>query len=303
MDKKKKITFNQDVIKVILIIVGSLLSCLILVLVAYALIEMNNKNLLQASFYLLGIFIVLGLSRLVTFLKKKTKVNFIRFIFLLLYNIGLGIIILFAKDQPYLYQLCGGLYCFSIVLSRLFKIAQNHSLRSIIFNVVIIVFAIVLGVALFIPYNGDSDLIIFIICIIVAVSTFGEVIAGSTGRLNATTLFKIILKTYALEVIMGLLTTMVAFSLILMIYEENITSFTDGLWYAFAVVTTIGFGDIVATSLIGRIITVLLGIYGLIVVAVITSIIVNFYNEMAGKDDQKSIKEVADEGKKDKKKK
>ena len=59
--------------------------------------------------------------------------------------------------------------------------------------------------------------------------------------------------------------------------------------------TTIGFGDFAATSLIGRILTVFLGIYGLIVVAVITSIIVNFYNETAGKKDSKELKEISDD--------
>ena len=44
--------------------------------------------------------------------------------------------------------------------------------------------------------------------------------------------------------------------------------------------TTIGFGDMTATSAIGRILTVIMGVYGIIVVALITSIIVNFYGEM-----------------------
>ena len=56
-------------------------------------------------------------------------------------------------------------------------------------------------------------------------------------------------------------------------------SYGDALWYCFAIVTTIGFGDVASVSVIGRILSVILGFYGIIVVAVITSIIVNFYNE------------------------
>ena len=44
--------------------------------------------------------------------------------------------------------------------------------------------------------------------------------------------------------------------------------------------TTIGFGDLAATSALGRLLSVILGIYGIIVVALITSIIVNFYGEL-----------------------
>ena len=87
-------------------------------------------------------------------------------------------------------------------------------------------------------------------------------------------------------------------SLLFVVYEDSITTFADGLWYSFAVVTTIGFGDFTAVTPIGRILTVLLGIYGIVVVAVITSIIVNFYNETAGKHDSKELKEIKEEEKK-----
>lgn len=55
--------------------------------------------------------------------------------------------------------------------------------------------------------------------------------------------------------------------------------------------TTIGFGDMTATSTIGRILPVILGIYGIVVVALITSIIVNFYGEMkkAGPEDEEPM--------------
>ena len=50
--------------------------------------------------------------------------------------------------------------------------------------------------------------------------------------------------------------------------------------------TTIGFGDFSAVTPLGRILSVILGIYGIIVVALITSIIVNFYGEMKSDDDE-----------------
>ncbi len=50
--------------------------------------------------------------------------------------------------------------------------------------------------------------------------------------------------------------------------------------------TTIGFGDITATSLVGRLLSVILGIYGIIVVALVTSIIVNFYSEVRNEENK-----------------
>ena len=69
--------------------------------------------------------------------------------------------------------------------------------------------------------------------------------------------------------------------------EESVKSFGDALWYCFAVVTTIGFGDITAVTNIGRILTVILSFYGIIVVAIFTSVIVNFYNEVKDRPDER----------------
>ena len=71
--------------------------------------------------------------------------------------------------------------------------------------------------------------------------------------------------------------------------EPTITSFWDAMWYCFAVITTIGFGDFYATSLIGRVLTVILGIYGIVVVAILTSVVVNFYNEVSSKEKNREI--------------
>ena len=70
------------------------------------------------------------------------------------------------------------------------------------------------------------------------------------------------------------------------------TSYVDSLWYSFAVITTIGFGDVTVSTTLGRILSVILGISGIVVVALFTSIIVNFYNEMNKKRDEAEIRRV-----------
>ncbi|UWX96132.1 ion channel [Arthrobacter zhaoxinii] len=62
--------------------------------------------------------------------------------------------------------------------------------------------------------------------------------------------------------------------------EPEFTDFGDGLWYLFVSFTTVGFGDYVATGPAGRIITVVVTLYGILVVALITGIIVGFYTEL-----------------------
>ena len=240
---------------------------------------------------------------IVLYLKEPTKLNLIRCIVLVIFDVVLGVIILFAKDNPYLFSLTAGLYCLTLVISRVFSIIQNRSIRNIIFNSLIILFAIALGIGLFTSSNLDPQNVqnvILVECIFIAIVSFISAMSIALAQLKIKVLFRIILSTFSLEILFGLLIIIVCFSLIFVSIEDNITSFPDALWYCFAVVTTIGFGDIVAVTPLGRILTVILGLYGLVVVAVITSIIVNFYNETAGKHDQKEIKEISQEEKKNK---
>lgn len=303
MTKKSKFRLNQDTIRIILIVIGSVFSTLVLAFSILAINEIQANHLDAASRYLLFIFIVLGLSRLVTFFIERTKLSFIRFLTLFIFNAVLGIIVMFAQQNPYFYQLVGGLYCMTIIISRIFKLLQNHSKRSIILNSLIILAAILLSIGLFISKDNDTIASpVTVTCTIIAISAFFEVISNATTHMRAKVLFKIIVRTYALEIILGLVTLMVGSSIILMIYEKDtIKSFWDGLYHCFATVTTIGFGDFPMVTPIGRAITVILGIYGIVVVAVITSIIVNFYNETNGKKDIDEFKEIEEETKNKKK--
>lgn len=303
MSKKSKFALNQDTIRIILIVIGSVFSTLVLAFSILAINEIQANHLDAASRYLLFIFIVLGLSRLVTFFIDRTKLSFIRFLTLFIFNAVLGIIVMFAQQNPYFYQLVGGLYCMTIIISRIFKLLQNHSKRSIILNSLIILVAILLSIGLFISKDNDTIASpVTVTCTIIAISAFFEVISNATTHMRAKVLFKIIVRTYALEIILGLVTLMVGSSIILMIYEKDtIKSFWDGLYHCFATVTTIGFGDFPMVTPIGRAITVILGIYGIVVVAVITSIIVNFYNETTGKKDIDEFKEIEEETKNKKK--
>ena len=237
---------------------------------------------------------------IVLFLRDRTKINLIKCVTLIILNIVLGIVVLFAKNNPFLFSLTAGLYCLNIILGCVFSIIQNRTIKNIIFNALIILFAIAMCIGIFVsPMKNVEQIqnIILVECVFIAVVSFIEAASIAFSELKVKVLFKIIVNTFSLEILFGLLTMIVCFSLIFMRVEENITTFPEALWYCFAIVTTIGFGDYVAVTPIGRILSVFLGMYGLVVVAVITSIVVNFYNETSGKRDQKEIKEISEEEK------
>ena len=307
MSKKHgRIKLTETTIRVLLLTLGSAISTIIMAFSIMALYyaRLTPPDATMVSVYMFLIFIVLGLSRFVTYLRDRTRTNFIRFAFLFVLNISLGVIAYFGKDNSYCYSACGGIFCISIIISRIFKIIQKPTARSIVLNALIITLFALLALGLFVPY-GPAEMFapIMIVCFIVIIASLIEVLANAFLQLKLKTLLKIIIRTFALEVLLGLLTMVVASAIVFAYFEDSITTFGDGLWYSFAVVTTIGFGDFAAKTLIGRIVTVLLGMYGIVVVAVITSIIVNFYNETSGKQDTEEMKQIHKEDVEKKKKK
>ena len=306
MNKEKVRNFlDGEAMRIITLVISSFFSALVLTFSILTIYEITSENIEVVPRYLVLVFICIGITKLVTILKDRSKLNIIRSVALFVFDVVLAIMIIFAKYNLYIFSLSAGLYCISIIASRVLVIIQKHSVRDIILNAIIIITVAILAFALFNTLPDDGmDGVILVECLFIVLTAFTEVAGIAFGQLSAKVLFKIIVKTFALEIILGLFTLIISFSLILSFIEPNIESFADGLWYCFAVVTTIGFGDIVATTILGRILTIILGIYGLLVVAVLTSIIVNFYNETAGKSDAKELIEIKkEEDAKNKKKK
>lgn len=69
-------------------------------------------------------------------------------------------------------------------------------------------------------------------------------------------------------------------ALLLMLAEPDITRYGDALWYSFVACTSIGFGDIVAKTSVGRLLTMLLTVYEIVIVAMFSGTVVSYYLEV-----------------------
>lgn len=86
-------------------------------------------------------------------------------------------------------------------------------------------------------------------------------------------LFAIILRqTKTVRFLVSFAVVFTILSLLIMAVDPNINTLSDAIWFGFMVVTTIGFGDLTVASLLGRLLTVMLGLYGILAIGFITGV-------------------------------
>lgn len=91
---------------------------------------------------------------------------------------------------------------------------------------------------------------------------------------------QILIRTRVSEILTTYFIFIFAIGWIILLAEPDIHTYRDALWYCYAAATTIGFGDVIATTAISRILSVILSIYSALVIALVTGVVVNFYNQM-----------------------
>ena len=199
------------------------------------------------------------------------------------------------------------IYIFIRLSKLIFLLIQSKN-KGWILNIFLLgVFLVGSVIYLALNYNNALNLLYYIGVFMIiegVIIFFFSVISGS----STVRFIRILVRTHVAEGLFGLLFFMVISSIILEMVEPNqIKSFGDAMWFCFETITTIGFGDFTIVSFAGRIITVLLGIYGIVIVALLTSLIVNLYSdtfdrEKKNSDEPMAIGSPLDEEKKNKKK-
>ncbi|MBO6140811.1 MAG: hypothetical protein J6O40_03365 [Ruminococcus sp.] len=211
--------------------------------------------------------------------KKSDKYEKVRYIGLgIVYFAGTAIIAAASLNTALRFSL--GLYIISLVFSRIITVIKRPSKKMKVINTIL---ALLISMTMVLPFDVDELSLFLMVMVLmpffIMIQVFVRLLAISLSQIRFDILKKIFIKSMATEVLVGLMILIISFSLVLPTYEPSIENFRDALWYCFAIVTTIGFGDIAAVTPVGRLLSVILGVYGIIVVALVTSIIINFYTE------------------------
>lgn len=308
---KKLINISKYKTSVAKMLFGSITNTLALIFAILAAGRAIIIDLTNVPLYSCLSFCFLGAYYLSIFFDKSLKYGKIyrfKYLFIAASYFALGVAVIFAPWAPVVYHVIPIVFLTLSVINRSLVIINNlKKIRVIVLNALILIIAFFLLIILIVPGDEVSQLgpsyLYGVSLLFIVITSFTSIMFLVFSRFKLKTLGNVIRKTYAIEILYGLLTLIFSFSALFTMIEPQMEKFGDALWYCFAIITTIGFGDINATTVIGRVLSVILGIYGIVVVALITSIIVNLYNETSSKDSEPTEnKEVEDGTKKEEKK-
>ena len=288
----KKIALDKNKQRFLYAILTSVISMVVLFLSLLAISNSNGKTEVspQLALYMFGIFLALCLSRIPLLIRciivEKNWLGFAKNAILSLAFLILAILFLALPVDVAHFAPLFGIYLGLIAFNRIVICFEKKKVASYIFNgfLVLILVLLISAIPSLVSTSDFGIIVLGVLMILMSVSLM-ETLSFAFSSIQLKGILKIMRKTYAFEILYGMVVLIISCSFYFTIMEPTIETFGDGLWYSFAVVTTIGFGDLSVKAPLSRILSVILGLYGLIVVAVITSIIINFYNETKEKKD------------------
>ena len=101
--------------------------------------------------------------------------------------------------------------------------------------------------------------------------------------------WKILQKTGAYKIISGFFSFLLLCAVVIRLIEPEVKTFGEALWYCFATVSTIGFGDITVNTAVSRVLTVLLSAYSVVTLAIFTAVVVNYFQEVITRGQREKI--------------
>ena len=281
------------------------ISGILAIVFCFTSIGLSVSNNFVALYTLFVAITLLGVNRIGLHLSNFKK-NIIENIFVTCFIFVIALLVSFTKYSIYFLTSALFCYCLTIIGFRILKLKEDHSTQSIIFNVLCIILSFLMSFVFFFPAIyakhatsvSNSNFIVMCFSFIIIVSSSKNLIFPYHHFLKLDVVSRIIKKSLVYEILMILIILIILCSVYFTVVEPNITSYVDSLWYSFSVITTIGFGDVPVVTTFGRILSVILGISGIVVVALVTSFIVNFYNEMSRRRDEATLEKILDEEKK-----
>jgi voltage-gated potassium channel len=112
--------------------------------------------------------------------------------------------------------------------------------------------------------------------------------------MNLRTLWSVTKRIGFHKVLAGFAAWFFLSSFLIMLFEPGINGYGDAVWYSFVACTSIGFGDLVAATFIGRLLTILLTVYEIVIAAMFSGVVVSYYLEVVHRRENEVITNFLD---------
>ena len=112
--------------------------------------------------------------------------------------------------------------------------------------------------------------------------------------MNLRTLWSVTKRIGFHKVLAGFAAWFFLSSFLIMLFEPGINDYGDAVWYSFVACTSIGFGDLVATTFAGRLLTILLTVYEIVIVAMFSGVVDSYYIEVVHRRENEVITNFLD---------
>lgn len=92
-------------------------------------------------------------------------------------------------------------------------------------------------------------------------------------------MIKLLNRTGTIKIFIAYLIILLVGGVLLFFIEPEVHGIMEGFYFLFVASTTIGFGDIVPVTVIGRLITIIVTLFGILTVAMVPGVVVAYYTE------------------------
>ena len=93
-------------------------------------------------------------------------------------------------------------------------------------------------------------------------------------------LYSILTRTHTDKLLLSYVLFVFADALFIWMADPSVESYGDALWFCYAVLTTVGFGDITVVSTAAKLASLLLSVYSIFAIAILTGVTVNFVSQV-----------------------
>jgi voltage-gated potassium channel len=101
-----------------------------------------------------------------------------------------------------------------------------------------------------------------------------------TPKKRAKFLYRVFENTGTFPILTSFIIFIFVDAALIWIFEPTIHTYGDAIWYCYAVISTAGFGDVVVTTFIPKVLSILLTMVSVMTLAVLTGVVVNQYSKM-----------------------